>query len=95
MQRIWADFNRLGLVDGEDNVIPLGTADSFNLRGRQLCDGERAIFIEDGSLEAEGTLRARQRESDGQVYWYAELDLSTLTHLDTPAATRSDAAASS
>lgn len=82
MQRIWADFNRLGTVDGEENVIPLGTDDSFNLREHQLCEGARAVFHEEGSLEAEGTLQVRQRTSDGRPYWYAVLDLATLKHLD-------------
>jgi hypothetical protein len=94
MQRIWADFNRLGLVEGEENVIPLGTEDSFNLRGHQLHDGERAVFVEEGSLEAEGVLQARQRASDGQLYWYAELDLSTLKHLDQKPTIQSDVVAS-
>jgi hypothetical protein len=69
-------------VDGEENVIPLGTDESFNLRGHQLHEGERVIFFEEGSLEALGTLQARERKSDGRQFWYAVVDLSTLKHLD-------------
>lgn len=79
MQRIWADFNRLRTMP-DPNVIPLGPDDAANLAGHTLQDGEQAIFYEEDSLEAVGTLKAVQ--VNGKRYWVAIIDMSTLAHLN-------------
>lgn len=79
LPRIPADFNDLGYE--EANVIPLGLAESFGLRGLPLHDGMGAIFYEAGELEAHGTLRRKQLAT-GEVVWEAVIDATTICHLD-------------
>jgi|GEM_PF-5206272 len=79
LPRIPADFNDLGYA--EPDVIPLGLADSFGLRGRALYDGMAAIFYEDGEMEAHGVLRCKQVETD-DIVWEAVIDPATIHHLD-------------
>lgn len=86
MRHIFADFSDLRTIDEEPNVIPLGSDDAPGFDGQELHDGERAIFCEPGSLEAEGVLQARLRQSDGKRFWYAVLDMCTLRRLDHAAA---------
>ena len=76
MQRIIADFNRLGMM-GEENVLPVGHRRVGQLTGAR---GDHAIFCELASLEAEGTLDLRK--TAGRPDWYAVLDLATLRHFD-------------
>lgn len=84
MQRIFADFSRLGMHGpGHEAEIDLGYDDSPNLAGRELREGERAIFYETGSLEAIGTLTSTIVGGDtGRRFWIALLDMSTIHPLD-------------
>ncbi len=86
MQRIFADFSRLGMHGpGHEAEIDLGYDDSPNLTGHELHEGEHAIFYETGSLEAIGTLVSTTVAGDKgtrRCFWIAQLDLSTIRHLD-------------
>lgn len=86
MQRIFADFSRLGMHGpGHEAEIDLGYDDSPNLAGHELHEGERAIFYETGSLEAAGTLTSTTGADDHGTrrrFWIAQLDLSTIRALD-------------
>lgn len=79
LPRIPADFNDLGYA--EPNVIPLGLAESFGLRGRALYDEMAAIFYEAGEMEARGVLRCKQ-VATGEVVWGAVIDPTTIHHMD-------------
>ena len=86
MQRIFADFSRLGMHGpGHESEIDLGYDNSPNLAGHELREGERAIFYETGSLEAIGILISTSEVTpDGQQrrFWIAQLDMATLRSLD-------------
>ena len=86
MQRIFADFSRLGMHGpGHETEIDLGYDDSPNLAGHELHEGERAIFYETGSLEAVGTLTSTTVAADHGTrrrFWIAQLDLGTIRSLD-------------
>ena len=86
MQRIFADFSRLGMHGpSHEAEIDLGYDDSPNLAGQELHEGERAIFYETGSLEAVGTLISTTVAGDTGAprrFWFAQLDLSTIRSLD-------------
>ncbi len=78
--RIFADFNRLG--QGGRNVLPLGTdAVLLERLGGLPQEGERLLAVEDGSLEAMGTVRAE--EIAGRRFWLLDIDPATLRHLAT------------
>ena len=79
LPRIPADFNDLGYE--EPNVIPLGLAESFGLRGIPLHDGMSAIFYETGELEARGTLRSKHLVT-GEIVWEAVIDATSIHQID-------------
>lgn len=75
MQRIFADFNDIGLYE-DRNRVELGFEDQApGLQGVALCEGERVLFHEPGSLEVEGVLRMEM--VDGRRYWFGVVDSQT------------------
>ncbi len=77
--RIDADFNRLG--QGGPDVLPLGTDKELLERLGWLPNvGERLLAIEEGSLEALGTVRAE--EMVGRRYWLLDIEPDTLRQVE-------------
>ncbi len=80
MQRIFADYNDLGMYD-DPNRVELGfEGERVGLEGVELREGEHVILHEPGSLEAEGVLHMEM--IDGRRYWYGVIDRATLHDVD-------------
>ncbi len=75
MQHIPVDFSRVL----EPDRVEVGFADSWQLRGFQLREGDRVILHETG-LEVEGILYKETRQ--GQPYWFAIPDWATREDVD-------------
>ena len=65
----------------ESNLILLGLAESFVLRGLPLRDEIATVFYEAGELEAQGTLHHKYLPT-GKEIWEAVIDPTTIWQLD-------------
>src|SRR5690348_5714701 len=79
LPRIDVDFNRLG--QGGPNAVPLGNdAEVLAQLGRLPVVDERLVAVQEGDLDAVGTVRAEQIA--GRRYWLLDIDPATLLRLD-------------
>jgi hypothetical protein len=85
MQRVEADFNRMGYT--AENSIELGTEERLAERGISLREGEQILVVEPGELEAVGVAERVRDVGWGKWFWRAMLDMSTLRQLDVQEAT--------